>query len=367
MRTVAALRSRTARRLAVTFGGASLFGGLCAVPAQAAAGDSTTTGLTAVAAVGLAAAAWKALPSGLQMEDGKNSAFVFIKPHAATEPTKALVESELQAKGFKILTQGTLTGDTIDSNQYIDQHYYSIASKATLLEPSQLNVPADKFKGQFNIGWQEALDKGLVYNAKQAKEKLGITDDELDALWAKSKKAGTMIKFGGGFYCGLVEGMYVFNGFFMSMRSKYTGSAKIHYYVVEWSQMETSWGDFREKVLGPTDPASAPADSLRGKIAAQWKSLGLAAECDVGDNGVHASASPFEALAERTNWLEMSIESDAFGRALLAAGIPEATIKEWSVDPQVSFEGKKQSLFDLLEDLDSAACIAKCVEIAKAQ
>ena len=36
-----------------------------------------------------------------------------------------------------------------------------------------------------------------------------------------------MIKFGGGFYCGLIEvegkePIYVFNGFFMSMRSKFT-------------------------------------------------------------------------------------------------------------------------------------------------
>ena len=62
--------------------------------------------------------------------------------------------------------------------------------------------------------------------------------------------------------------------------------------------------DFRGQLLGPTDPAEAPASSLRGKIAAQWEALGLAAAPDVGDNGVHASASPFEALAERLNWFD---------------------------------------------------------------
>ena len=35
-----------------------------------------------------------------------------------------------------------------------------------------------------------------------------------------------------------------------------------------------SWGDFRAKVLGPTDPADAPLDSLRGVIAANWEALG---------------------------------------------------------------------------------------------
>ena len=51
---------------------------------------------------------------------------------------------------------------------------------------------------------------------------------------------------------------------------------------------------------------------------------------DTGDNGVHASASPFEALAERSNWLRASISKDAFGKALLASGIPLPLLtKEW--------------------------------------
>ena len=45
---------------------------------------------------------------------------------------------------------------------------------------------------------------------------------------------------------------------------------------------------------------------------------------------MHASASPFEALAERSNWLRASISKDAFGKALLASGIPLPLLtKEW--------------------------------------
>ncbi len=36
-----------------------------------------------------------------------------------------------------------------------------------------------------------------------------------------------------------------------------------------------AWSDFRGKVLGPTDPAAAPAGSLRGQILAKWQDLGL--------------------------------------------------------------------------------------------
>ena len=43
-------------------------------------------------------------------------------------------------------------------------------------------------------------------------------------------------------------------------------------------------------------------------------------------------------MAERTNWLGVAIADDAFGKVLLAAGIPEATIKKWSSDPQVTYD-----------------------------
>ena len=55
--------------------------------------------------------------------DVKNSAFVFIKPHANTEPTKALVKEALLAKGLTILSEGTISSEEIDSKQLIDQHY----------------------------------------------------------------------------------------------------------------------------------------------------------------------------------------------------------------------------------------------------
>jgi nucleoside diphosphate kinase len=190
--------------------------------------------------------------------------------------------------------------------------------------------------------------------------------DQLDEAWGKAKKADKLVKFGGGFYCGLVdtiegkEPIYSFNGFFMSMRAKFVApGTSIHYYVVEWSSETLAWSDFRGKVLGPTDPADAPVDSIRGQILAQWEALGLTSIPDTGDNGVHASASPFEALAERLNWLKGDLENDTFGSKLLAGGLSVETIKEWSIDPQV----KGKSLFDTMEDMNCADCLAKCVEL----
>lgn len=319
--------------------------------------------ITGAAGVGtLAGAAWYFSQPGKP----KNSAFVFVKPHAVTADTNKLVREEMLAKGLKITGEGDLTSEVIDKKKLIDQHYYAIASKATILKPSELNVPKDKFEKSFGLSWDDALAKGVVFNAMDACEKLACSADELNKAWGAAKQNGKLVKFGGGFYCGLVEmpgkqALYVFNGFFMTMRSQFTAPGKsIHYYTVEWDEDKLSWADFRGQVLGPTDPKEAPAESLRGKILNDWKALGLKSEPNVGDNGVHASASPFEALAERMNWLEVPCTGDSYCKALVRAGVKEAIIKQWSVDPQVTIEaGKKGSLFDALEDLDAGACLHK--------
>jgi len=138
----------------------------------------------------------------------------------------------------------------------------------------------------------------------------------------------------------------------------------IYYYVVEWDSDKLKWEDFRGQVLGPTDPATAPAESLRGLIFAKWKELDLKSEPNTGDNGVHASASPFEALAERVNWLGTSVDKDPFGKLLLRAGVPLGTVKDWCKDPRVTFGVPPmqitQGVFDTLEDLDSDWCLAQC-------
>jgi nucleoside diphosphate kinase len=303
-----------------------------------------------------------------------NSAFVFLKPAAVTDKMKELVKDIFEKKGIKVLKEGTIPAEEIDKNQFIDKHYYAIASKATLLTPDKLNVPADKFKKQFGLEWADVLKDGKALNAKDACEKFGIDADEIAKMWDGCKKAGDLVKLGGGFYCGKLEKdgkgpFYVFNAFFMSMRAGFVKPGTcIYYYTVEWNQKDLAWEDFRGKVLGPTDPKDAPKDSLRGGALADWKNLGLASEPNTGENCAHASASPFEGLCEKMNWLKVKAEKDPWGKALLDAGVSMKTIKEWSLDPAVTYGEKLnptvKSIWDTVEDMDAKPCIDKCAEIA---
>jgi len=155
------------------------------------------------------------------------------------------------------------------------------------------------------------------------------------------------------------------------MRAAYCNPGeKIHYYTVQWPADMLSWEDFRGSILGATDPTVAPKGSIRREILENYKQLGLKSKPNTGDNGVHASASPFEALAERSNWLGADIDSDPFGKGMLAAGVSKATIEKWSGDSQVSVDGetapgKTMSVFDTLEDLDADAVLAKVGKISK--
>jgi hypothetical protein len=50
-----------------------------------------------------------------------NLAFVFIKPHANTPATQALVTAMLAEKGVSVLSDGELTAEQIDAGMHIDQ------------------------------------------------------------------------------------------------------------------------------------------------------------------------------------------------------------------------------------------------------
>jgi nucleoside diphosphate kinase len=356
-------------------------------------------------------------PEGL-----KNRAFVFVKPHAVTDATLKLVADTFAAANITILADGELTGPEIEQNLFIDNHYLSIATKASLNKPAALNPPAAglaKFYETFGLHWSDVQDQGRMFNAVDACSLTGVDGNQLDTLWANAKKTGNLVKLSGGFYCGRIPALnfssvnvasnptteqkdvialrhyqkivditdaeakalfaeatsraegkdvvafpalsskFVLNGFYAGMRSKFTDpAAQIHWYVVEFPTSALTWANFRGQILGATDPVTAESGSLRRTIFDEWKALGLASEPNVGDNGVHASASPFEALAEQLNWLDTPVADQPFGAAALG-NIPAATIEAWTKDPQVDLkEGGKGSLFDQVEDQSVEDCLA---------
>jgi hypothetical protein len=99
----------------------------------------------------------------------------------------------------------------------------------------------------------------------------------------------------------------------------------------------------------------------------QYKKLVLSSKPNKGDNGVHALlASPFESLAEMSNWLSQELHDDSFGCVLLDAGVLQKTIEAWFKDPRIQVtESDMGSVFDTLEDMDVEDCLQKLVGLDK--
>lgn len=241
---------------------------------------------------------------------------------------------------------------------------------------SKIPVPEQTFEEEFGESWKTVVKEKRALNALEACRRFQWTAEQLGQAWQEAKA----VKFGGGFYCARINHpqeneqattanqYYIFNGFFLTMRSQFVETgASIFCFEVEWDPKALSWADFRTKVLGPTDPHQAPRGSLRRTILDQFRALGLQEPPNKGLNGVHGSASPFEGLVERMNWLQKDVTQDEYGKALLAAGLAKKRIREWSTDPRIMIdgEGTMGSLFDALEEMDAPECLEKLVELSR--
>jgi len=222
----------------------------------------------------------------------------------------------------------------------------------------------DQFHEAFDLSWKDALARGLVCNGGQAMERLQCNEEELDRMWIPLQIGIGKVKFAGGFYCGKIKDIFVINGFYMGMRAMFTKPGRsITYFAVKWDAANLSWERFRENFIGSTDPAKAEPGSIRGDSFLRWKELGLANQPSTGENAVHASASSLEALVERMNWLDLDLDEDPFGRALLSKKVSTQAVKEWAQDPVVCRGGERRSLFDLVENLDHKECLECLVEL----
>jgi hypothetical protein len=113
--------------------------------------------------------------------------------------------------------------------------------KAVIMKPNSLIV-SDEAKQKFSTAFAgedfaSAVVADRVLNAKDACQALEMTEDELGEAWNGLKMGDTLVKFGGGFYCGQIKDVWVINGFYMAMRALYVKKgASIVWMCVEWPE-----------------------------------------------------------------------------------------------------------------------------------
>jgi len=310
----------------------------------------------------------KAPPRIKNRLSGKNSAFVFIKPPANKEIVFNLVKSKLQESCLKIVFECRMSGEQIVRQKLIDRHYDSLSSKALVQSPKSLNV-SSKFEDFFGESWDKVLRLDKVENAKQAMSRMNCNESELISNWEESEKEKKVINLGKGLHIGLLKfsdnsSLYVINGFYIKMRQTYE-KASIHAYVIEWNSDKLSFSDFTNNVIGATDPSKANEGSLRRIILENYEEYDVCEPPNTTNNVLHASGSPFEGVFDRCNFLGRKIIDDEYGKALIAVGLTEATLKKWFKNPMLPIPpyGKMESLFDYIEGTNTAECLEKLVSL----
>jgi UMP-CMP kinase len=298
-------------------------------------------------------------------EEPTNTAFVFIKPHAVNDSVQDLVKQHFLAHEIEIVRQGSMTSEHISKHGLIDSHYAALAENAVKVTPGDLGVAAGTklmFEAQFGCAWDKALEEGKLMNLAGFQDQ--FPDMSVEAIENKWR-AGKALKLAPGTYVGHMkdEDVFVVNAFYGQMRQKYIQpGASMVWFVVKFSEATLSWQRFRGNIIGATDPTKAGSGSLRGKILANWKELGLTTVPNMGDNGVHASAGPVEGLKERMVWLSNTMETDPAGRAMIKAGVSPALLEAWCSNSVCEIAGKKDKAFDLLEDIDTSEAIRLALE-----
>jgi hypothetical protein len=290
-----------------------------------------------------------------------NRSLVYLKPHGNTQEAQKFVLKYLKHRKCKVLGEGNLFGR--DLGDSFDLQYSDISKKAVALEPHECALSSSSmmdFEKKFKIAWSVAVRKKLVQSSRGACEILDVSAHALNEAWMESMSSGKVVKLGRGFYCGLIDtipdkpALFCINGFFMAMRAEYlAANASVHYFLVEWDNGAMSWEDFRKKVIGVTNPSLARPESLRSIMTQKWDELGLSGPLDTMSNGLHASASAFEAMVERSTWTNTSPGSDVFGSELLDLGLPLEVLQDWMSN--VSVKGKP--VFEHMEDKGSRDCL----------
>ena len=288
-----------------------------------------------------------------------NLALGFIKPHASpSAETWTYIRTTLEQRGIRVFSETVIGGPEIRENGMIDRHYTVIARVGGCPEPRTLELNEKSlaaFQDAFGLSWSDALARNQVISGLAAVQKFKITAAALMESWAMVKPA----KIGAGFYAAPIQGLYVLNGFYPSIREIYTTeSARVRCFLLEFDGDALPWKRFRGEVIGATDPAKAVPQSIRGALHARGGEFGLT--MNARDNVIHASASPFEAMLERSIWMpHFNRTADPLWKALQGSGIqPSALASLACANPIVTLDGRTASAIDHLEDTDTPVTAA---------
>ncbi len=284
-------------------------------------------------------------------------AILFIKP-TVTVNEKAITKAWalLDKYGIKKITEPkTFIGAEIDAQQLIQRHY-GAHYQNTIKKPSEFALnDADRlrFLKTFGLSFEEAIKQNKIKSGYGFMEEFSLSAIALNDLWTQSKNVTKIagVRFGTIKHNNI--DYIVTNAFIPKLLEVFTmPNASILLTEVSFSG---TWQSFRAKLM-----------EIRNELKALSNEYGII--IDGMNNGLHASASPFEAMLERWIWNDPTknthfLKTDVFGKQLIEKGISLETILAWSKCPFIQYQGNLTPLFDTIEDKDPDEAIRILLEI----
>lgn len=295
-----------------------------------------------------------AVAAEIQRASKMNYSFLWVHPSSAKDGFELELPDVLTKHGVQIRSSGQLTLGEATVRDLINSPFTSLYRNAYVRTSSEVTistVQCGAFKDAFGITWETAVQLSLLINAKEAVDRYGET--YVIQWWDQCTNKVCLSPH---LYVGHMEreGMYVINGFYPYVRARLHNGSHVLWYSVSWDPRHLSWEDFLRKVVGDEDPPTAEPGSLRRHLYDNWERYGLNGPPDAVENGVHASANPMEALAERCLWRNTLPEEDVLGQLLLKHGVHVDFLRDVLRNPVVHQQfdgiGDITELFNLLPE-----------------
>jgi hypothetical protein len=305
----------------------------------------------------------KEIFSNFQLE-GKNEFLFFIKPEITLNDKQvkfqAILEMiflkidffKLKIKNIRILNAAYL-----ERNNIIAQHY-GVINK---LSSNILLSISEEAKENFEKIYKVEFNSSEVYGSLEFLEHFSdFTSKSLSYLWQNGK----VEKLAGGTYAQKLsldgKAVFIVNGFHPRQLDHFIANDRS---IVSMTLVsDISWADARNNFVGKTNPKDAKPGSIRSELLLNKEKFGLQ-NISSSWNGVHLSAGPVEGLVElmryNSNYDQgkiLSAKDFTFGQQIadkLAGAKAESILK----NPVVEYNGKKISIFDLTEEMDSDKCL----------
>ncbi|QBG46955.1 hypothetical protein EGM51_05940 [Verrucomicrobia bacterium S94] len=281
-----------------------------------------------------------------------NQAVLFTKPlhhlgiDLTPEKLDELTRQFFGDKGFTISCSKKVSGLQLAERDVIRQHYILYSTAAWTEDISLSDAGKERFAEAFDSSWDEEVSVGRILPTAELLKRKKIDAHQLFNFWNVIFSAGKTVKLQDGFIMGYVAELdaYCINGFYPSMEANfYHPDTVMTYYVVEFDSDETSWSDFRKKILGATNAGNAVHESFRGQLYSEYP-----VQFPGRDNFLHGSAGPLEGLVERAiHEADFDMSANPVGRWLNDQGVTLDRFKTWKSEQSIAVLGE---LFDETEE-----------------